>query len=110
MAALRNAGRLTNRHNTTIYTTLQPCFMCAGAIAQFGIPRVVIGDVANAASDETIQFMRGRGIEVIVLDPQTSNAARASIDLASRFRRERPELWLEDWGGGPSTGPRMDIK
>jgi creatinine deaminase len=102
MAALRDAGRLINRHNTTIYTTLQPCFMCAGAITQFGIPRVVIGDVANAASDETIQFMRGGGIEVIVLDPQTSNAARACIDLASRFRQEKPELWLEDWGGGPN--------
>ena len=44
MAALRNAGRMKNRHNTTMYTTLQPCFMCTGAIVQFGIPRVVIGD------------------------------------------------------------------
>ena len=39
MAALRAAGRLPNRHRTTLYTTLQPCFMCAGTIAQFGIPR-----------------------------------------------------------------------
>ena len=37
MAALRNAGRRVNRHGTTMYTTLQPCFMCTGAIAQFGI-------------------------------------------------------------------------
>jgi cytosine deaminase len=99
MAALRDAGRLTNRHNTTMYTTLQPCFMCAGAIAQFGIPRVVIGDVTNASNDETIRFLRGRGIEVIVLDPITSNAARTCVELASRFRQEKPELWLEDWGG-----------
>ena len=28
MAALRNAGRMKNRHNTTMYTTLQPC-LCA---------------------------------------------------------------------------------
>jgi creatinine deaminase len=105
MAALRNAGRMINRHNTTMYTTLQPCFMCSGAIAQFGIPRVVIGDVANASSDETIRFLRGRGIEVIVLDPNAGDAARACIDLASRFRQERPELWLEDWGGGPN--PRL---
>ena len=48
MAALRNAGRMRNRHNTTMYTTLQPCFMCAGAIVQFGIPRVVIADAENA--------------------------------------------------------------
>jgi creatinine deaminase len=103
MAALRNAGRMINRHRTTMYTTLQPCFMCTGAIAQFGIPRVVIGDAVNASTDETIRFLRGHGIEVIVLDPSVSNAARACIDLASRFRRERRELWLEDWGGGETA-------
>src|SRR5580704_4027695 len=64
MAALRNAGRVSSRYNTTMYTTLQPCFMCAGAIAQFGIPRVVVADVANASSGETIQFLRSRGVEV----------------------------------------------
>ena len=100
MAALRDAGRMANRHDTTLYTTLQPCFMCAGTIVQFGIPRVVIGDVVNASSDETIRFMRGKGIEVIVMDPQASEAARACIDLVARFRREKPEQWLEDWGGG----------
>ncbi|HYM07480.1 MAG TPA: deaminase [Terriglobales bacterium] len=108
MAALRDAGRMRNRHATTIYTTLQPCFMCTGAITQFGIPRVVIGDVANASSDETIQFLRTRGIEVIVMDPATSKAARDCVDLAARFRREKPERWLEDWGGGPN--PRLVVK
>jgi creatinine deaminase len=103
MAALRNAGRMINRHHTTMYTTLQPCFMCAGAIAQFGIPRVVVGDVANASDDETIRFLRGRGTEVIVMDPNTSKAACDCLDLTSRFRREKPEQWLEDWGGGPNN-------
>jgi cytosine/creatinine deaminase len=102
MAALRAAGRLTDRHNTTMYTTLQPCFMCTGAIVQFGIPRVVVGDATNASSAETIEFMRGRGIEVLVLDPAISQAARDCIDLAARFRKEKPELWMEDWGGGPN--------
>ena len=102
MAALRAAGRRTNRHNTTIYTTLQPCFMCAGAIVQFGIPRVVIGDTVNASSDETIRFMRRKGLEVIVLDPAVSDAARRCVALAAAFRTGHPELWLEDWGGGPN--------
>jgi creatinine deaminase len=100
MAALRAAGRLRNRHSTTMYTTLQPCFMCAGTIAQFGIPRVVIGDVTNASSDETVRFLRSRGIEVIAMDPSRSSAARGCVELVARFRREKPELWLEDWGGG----------
>jgi len=105
MAALRAAGRMSNRHNTMLYTTLQPCFMCTGAIVQFGIPRVVIGDVANASSDETIRFMRSRGIDVIVLEPATSDAARKCIALAARFRQKWPNLWLEDWGGGHN--PRL---
>ena len=108
MAAMRDAGRMINRHNTTMYTTLQPCFMCTGAIVQFGIPRVVIGDVVNASNDETILFMRSRGIEVIVLNPATSNAAHDCTDLAARFRIENPEQWLEDWGGGPN--PKLKVK
>jgi len=103
MAALRAAGRMTNRHNTTMYTTLQPCFMCTGAITQFGIPRVIIGDATNVSTDETIRFLRSRGIEVIVMDPNTSKAARDCIDLTSRFRHEKPEQWMEDWGGGPNS-------
>jgi creatinine deaminase len=102
MAAMRDAGRMSNRHHTTMYTTLQPCFMCAGTLVQFGIPRVVIGDVVNASSDETIQFMRGKGIEVVVMDPQISNAARDCVELVGRFRNEKPQQWLEDWGGGPN--------
>ncbi len=102
MAAMRAAGRLANRHDTTMYTTLQPCFMCAGTIVQFGIPRVVIGDAVNASSDETIRFMRGQGVEVIVMDAQASPAARDCVALVAKFRAEKPELWLEDWGGGPN--------
>lgn len=102
MAAMRDAGRLPHRHNTTMYTTLQPCFMCAGTLVQFGIPRVVIADVINASSDETIRFMRSKGIEVIVMDPQTSSAACDCVALVKKFRNEKPQQWLEDWGGGPN--------
>jgi hypothetical protein len=66
---------------------------------------VVIADATNASSDETLRFLRSRGVEVIVLDSNASKAARDCIDLASRFRQEKPELWLEDWGGGPN--PRL---
>jgi cytosine deaminase len=106
MAALRAAGRMADRHRTTMYTTLQPCFMCAGTLVQFGIPRVVIGDAVNASSAETIDFLRSHGVEVTVLDPATSAAAQGCIALAARFRVERPELWTEDWGGGPNPALR----
>ena len=106
MAALRDAGRLPNRHRTTMVTTLQPCFMCAGTLVQFGVPRVVIGDAVNAASAETIEFLRAHGVDVTVLDPATSAAAQGCIALAAKFRVERPELWLEDWGGEPDPALR----
>jgi creatinine deaminase len=101
MAAIRNAGPDANRHNATMYTTLQPCFMCAGAIVQFAIPRVVIGDATNSPNHDTIDFMRCSGIEVLVLEANTSKAASDCIDLAARFREENLQLWLKDWGGGP---------
>jgi cytosine deaminase len=102
MAALRAAGRLRQRHRTTLYTSLQPCFMCAGTVVQFGIPRVVVGDAVNASSDATLRFLREHGVEVVVMDPGASAAARDCVALVRRFRDERPELWLEDWGGGPN--------
>jgi len=103
MAAVRAAGRMKDRHRTTMYTTLQPCFMCAGMLVQFGIPRVVIGDAVNAATPETIEFLRSKGVDVTVLDPAASAAAQGCVALSARFRAERPDLWLEDWGGGPSA-------
>ena len=108
MAALRAAGRLANRHNTTLYTTLQPCFMCTGAIVQFGIPRIIVADVTNATDDETIRFLRSRGVEVIVMDQDASQVARDCINLAARFRKEHPAQWLEDWGGGPNPKLKSD--
>lgn len=106
MAAMRDAGRMTNRHKTTMYTTLVPCFMCTGTIAQFGIPRVVIADATNSTSRDTIEFLQARGVEVVVMDPMASATAKDCIALVARFKEEKPDLWLEDWGGGPNPSLR----
>lgn len=91
MSAMRAAGRMVTRRNTTMYTTLSPCMMCAGTIAQFKIGRVVVGDTVNSAGN--VEFLRARGIEVIVLNNENC------IALVKKFREEKPELWEEDWGG-----------
>ena len=91
MAAMRAAGRVATRRNTTMYTTLSPCMMCAGTIVQFKIRRVVVGDTVNSAGN--VDFLREHGVEVIVMDH------RACIELIEKFRREKPDLWTEDWGG-----------
>lgn len=91
MSAMRAAGRMVTRRNTTMYTTLSPCMMCAGTIAQFKIGRVVVGDTVNSAGN--VDFLRKNGVDVIVLDDPDC------IKLVDRFRKEKPDLWTEDWGG-----------
>src|SRR3990172_8362678 len=41
---LRNAGRLGSFRGTVLYSTLMPCYLCAGAVVQFGIGKVVVGE------------------------------------------------------------------
>lgn len=88
MDALRRAGRQKTYGDTTLYTTLSPCMMCAGTIVQFGIPRVVIGENANFGGNE--EFLRENGVEVIVADDKDCR------DLMARFIAEKPALWAED--------------
>ena len=93
MDALRNAGRQKTYADTTLYTTLSPCMMCAGTIVQFGILRVIIGENANFGGNE--DFLRAHGIEVIIADdPQCR-------DLMARFIQEKPQLWAEDIAEDP---------
>jgi cytosine deaminase len=88
MDCLRKAGRQQTYADTTLYTSLSPCMMCAGTIVQFKIPRVVVNDTHSFGGNEA--FLRSRGVEVI-------DAAHAkSIAQMNRFIAERPELWSED--------------
>ena len=91
MSAMRDAGRMLTRRETIMYTTLSPCMMCAGTIVQFKIPHVVVGDTVN--SEGNVEFLRERGVEVTVLDDPDC------IALVKKFRDEKPDLWMEDWGG-----------
>ena len=88
MDALRKAGRQRTYRDTTLYTSLSPCMMCAGTVVQFGIPRVIIAENTTFGGNE--RFLRERGVEVIVADD------RDCIALMTRFIEERPELWAED--------------
>lgn len=92
MDALANAGRqpASVYRESTLYTTLSPCSMCAGAILLYRIPRVVIGEHQTFLGEEDL--LRSRGVSVEVRnDP-------ACIRLMSDFIRTRPDLWREDIG------------
>lgn len=92
MDALENAGRLpaTVYMRSTLYTTLSPCPMCAGAILLYRIPRIVIGENKSFMGAETL--LREHGIELeTIQDPRC-------IEMMREFIRQKPLLWNEDIG------------
>ena len=67
MNCLLNASKSTQDFSgMTIYTTMMPCHMCAGAVVQFGIAKVVAAESDN--SGEGIEMMKRHGVEVIDLE------------------------------------------
>jgi creatinine deaminase len=87
---LRNAGRLGSFHNTVLYSTLMPCYLCAGAVVQFGIKKVIVGE--SRTFPGAADFMRSHGVEVTDLDLLECH------EMMSKFIRENPALWDEDIG------------
>ena len=90
MDCLNNAGRIGSYKDTIIYSTLMPCYMCAGTIVQFKIPKVVVGESVTFAGAR--EFMERHGVEVVDL-----NDVRC-VDMMRNFINEKPELWNEDIG------------
>ena len=90
MDCLNNAGRIGSFKNTVIYSTLMPCYMCAGTIVQFKIPRVIVGESRTFEGAET--FMKEHGVEVVNLDLDEC------VEMMETFIAEEPELWNEDIG------------
>lgn len=91
---LRNAGLREHYRGVTLYTTLSPCMMCAGAVLFLGIPRIVIGDRQTYPGE--IDILRQRGCEVVLLDDPECLA------LMRRFTTERAELWRRIIAGDTS--------
>lgn len=89
-SAIRDAGRI-DFSNTTLFTSLSPCDVCATLIYMRGFSRVVIGDVTNASGNEGL--LEQKGVKVDILEDQQG------IALYARYRREKPDQDLEDWQG-----------
>ncbi|HEY4482499.1 MAG TPA: nucleoside deaminase [Candidatus Brocadiaceae bacterium] len=87
---LRNAGRIGRYRDTILYSTLTPCYLCAGAIVQFGIKRVFVGESETFAGAK--EFMESHGVEVINLNLDECK------QLMKEFIQKNPELWNEDIG------------
>lgn len=88
MDCLNNAGRIGSYRDAVIYSTLMPCYMCAGTIVQFKIPKLVVGESKTFSGAK--EFMESHGVEVIDLN------LSECIQMMEDFITEKPELWNED--------------
>ena len=95
LVTFQNAGRLRANiySQSTMYTSLSPCTMCAGTIVLYKIPRVVVGE-NRTVKDLTLceNWLAEKGVEVINLDLQEC------VDIMNDFIKETPEIWHEDVG------------
>lgn len=87
---LRNAGRIGSYQNTVLYSTLMPCYLCAGAVVQFGIKKVIAGEAQTFLGAQA--FLAEQGVEVINLDLSECK------QLMREFISNYPRLWNEDIG------------
>lgn len=90
MDCLNNAGRVGSYKDTVMYSTLMPCYMCAGTIVQFKIPKVIVGESVTFSGAR--HFMESHGVEVIDL------SLSECIQMMEEFIADKPELWNEDIG------------
>src|SRR5580704_15911396 len=89
-SAARDAGRL-DFSETTIFTTLSACEICAALIYRRQFQRCVVGDVTNFSGTE--ELIRQRGVQVDILeDPE-------GIALFAKYVKEKPEQHMEDANG-----------
>ncbi len=89
-AAFHAAGRQRSYRDTTMVTTLSPCWYCSGLVRQFGIGRVIVGEDVTFHGGQ--DWLTENGVEVIVVnDPQL-------VAVMSSFIHDNPELWNEDIG------------
>jgi len=87
---LRQAGRIGSYRESILYSTLMPCYLCAGAVVQFGIKKVYAGESETFPGAR--EFMESHGVEVIDLNLDECK------QLMHQFIQTNPQLWNEDIG------------
>jgi cytosine deaminase len=87
---LRNAGRVGSYKNAVLYSTLMPCYLCAGAVVQFGIKKVYAGESETFTGAK--EFMQSHGVEVINMNLDECK------NMMKTFIEKNPKLWNEDIG------------
>jgi cytosine/creatinine deaminase len=87
---LRDAGRIGSYSHTILFSTLMPCYLCSGAITQFGIEKLIIGESRTFHGD--IEFLKDHWVDVEDWDLDEC------IEMMEDFIKKNPTLWKEDIG------------
>lgn len=87
---LMQAGRIGSYKGTVLFSTLMPCYLCSGAVVQFGIKKVYAGESVTFPGGR--EFMEAHGVEVIDMNNEEC------VNLMKEFIEKNPELWNEDIG------------
>ena len=93
---LREAGRLIENYrllDATLYVTLEPCAMCAGAMVHSRIARVVFGarDEKTGAAGTVLNLLQHPAFNHQVEICADVMATECSAQLSAFFRRRRQE-------------------
>lgn len=100
MDCIANAGRLSaeSLSQSTIYSSLWPCKMCAGAIALFKIKRVVVADDGSGVAfvedwRSSVEFLESNGIDLEIITHQKM------IRMFRDWLIDNADCWKGDVGG-----------
>ncbi len=92
--AIREAGIQLNNYrlaNTTLYVTLEPCCMCAGALIQARIKRLVYAtrDLQAGAAGSVFNLLHARGLNHKISLDEGVMQAECSALLTDFFKQRR---------------------
>jgi cytosine deaminase len=93
IVCLANAGRGKDAFkDAVLYSTLMPCFLCSGAVVEFRVPKVVIGESVNYSGRTRLAgscpgLLGAHRVELV--DVRSVEC----IEMMSRFIREHPDAW-----------------
>lgn len=94
--ALRQGGKVLENYrllDTTLYVTLEPCVMCAGAMVHGRVGRLVFGanDEKTGAAGSLLDVLRHPGMNHQVKIEQGILAEECAAMLSDFFRHRRAE-------------------
>ncbi|WP_272898551.1 tRNA adenosine(34) deaminase TadA [Shewanella halifaxensis] len=97
MQCLRQAGQILQNYrllDTTLYVTLEPCAMCAGAIVHSRVGRLVFGakDQKTGAAGTVIDIVRHSAFNHLVEVESGVLEQECAEQLSAFFRRRRKEI------------------